>query len=67
MFSAFVSPYGVNKTLKFVYICKHRSNSMGPSLDLPQVELMNFRVEYVRPRIKQPLFMLRSGRASEGC
>ena len=23
---------------------------MAPSLDLPQVELMNFRVEYVRPR-----------------
>ena len=23
---------------------------MAPSLDLPQVDLMNFRVEYVRPR-----------------
>ena len=36
---------------------------MAPSLDLPQVvDLMNFRVEYVSPR---PLFMSRSGRASQ--
>ena len=32
----------------------------GGNLDLPQVNLMSFRVEYVRP-----LFRLRSGRASD--
>ena len=26
---------------------------MVPSLDLPQVDLMNFRVEYVRPQAQQ--------------